>query len=181
MACDNEMQRYLIFPDKETSTVKEILSTFGATKVIVRVHTSSSEIDFRVPSSIDFKELKEKLCGRGALTPVQEDFSGKSIQELLEMGDSLIIEERFWEAHNVLEDIWKNSSGNSKQIVHDVIGIIVSQIKVQMNQEGTGMEVYHRNWSSLRKKGIDAITVQLPEKFTYPIRMKLSELSAYLQ
>lgn len=181
MDCDNEMQRFLVFSENVISNVREILKDIGAKKIIVRKHSSSTEIDFRAPHNVNIAELKEKIGNKSNITPVREDFSGIPIQEMLETAERLITEERFWEAHNVLEDLWKNSSGKSKQIVHDIIGIVVSQIKVQMNQESTGDIVYHRNLANLKEQRIDFITNQLPEKFSYPIKLKLSELSRYLQ
>ena len=181
MDCDKDLQRYLVFSEKEIPTVNEILKKIGATKIIVRKHSSSEEIDFRVPHNANISELKEKLGNQNILIPVLEDFSGMPIQEMLETAERLISEERFWEAHNVLEDLWKNSAGKSKQVFHDIIGIVVSQIKVQMNQESTGQTVYLRNIAHLKEQRIDLITNQLPEKFSYPIKLKLSELSRYLQ
>ncbi len=181
MDCDSEMQRYLVFSEKGISAVREILEHIGASKIIVRKHSSSAEIDFRAPQKIKFSDLKDKFGDGNKLVPVKEDFTGMSLQEMLAMAEGLIHEERFWEAHNVLEDLWKNSAGKSKQVFHDIIGIVVSQIKVQMNQESTGQTVYLRNIAHLKEQRIDLITNQLPEKFSYPIKLKLSELSRYLQ
>lgn len=168
--------RFLVFVKANNENVHSSLQDIGATQIIERAHTDKIELDFNLESSINIAYLKLKLNEFISLEEVLEDFSDLSNMDKLNMADTLIREERFWEVHNLLEDIWKSATGSRKLLLHDVIGIIVSQIKVQMNQWETGENVYARNIGRLKDNAPDSLVQQLPEEFCYPLKLKLSVL-----
>ena len=152
----------------------------GADKIIVRRHSDSTEIDFTLDAGQDSSQFQHLIDYLISINPVREDFSGMSTGEMLELADELVKEERFWDAHNVLEFLWKGSSGSKKALLHDVIGIIVSQIKVQMGQMKTGELVYKRSLSNLKDSAPAAFNESLPENFAYPLHISLSSLAGII-
>ncbi len=176
MNCEESEQRFLLFVKSNPQTAAIVLENMGADKIIFRRHSDSVEIDFSVPIGHKLSQIEKQIGDFISMNPVKEDFSNLSTREMLELVEELIKEERFWEAHNVLEDIWKKQNGQNKKTVHDIIGVVVSQIKIQMGQMETGEKVYYRNLNALRADQVSEITEQLPEDFTYPLKLKMSAL-----
>lgn len=176
MTCDLGKARLLVFVSGDYTCALRSLENMGADMLILRRHTDIMEIDFRLSISGDFSVTLSGVSGIVSFIQVQEDFSDKDEKTLLDLAEHLISQERFWEVHNMLEEIWKRIKGRQKEIVHDLIGIIVSQIKVQMNQQQTGETVYLRNLSKLKSLCISGLVSQLPEEFTYPLELEFSSL-----
>lgn len=170
MNCDTTLSRFLAFTGDYGDSFRGALESLDASRIIIRRHTDLVEVDFRISPEITAEELRRRIPGDAEVQPVVEDYPALSTSGMLRKCDELIAAERYWEAHNILEDIWKRSAGFQKQVAHDIIGIVVSQIKVQMNQYETGRTVYARNVSSLKENGITEILEQLPDQFAYPVR-----------
>lgn len=174
MNCETDTVRFLAFSSNNLNDFLSALRKAGASRLIVRKHSDSVEIDFRLKDLEAGFALRTFFSGEIKIEEVREDFSNLSLVQKLAFADELISEERYWEAHNVMEDLWKSLTGKSKQILHDVIGLIVSQIKVQMGQNDTGAVVYDRTLINLKVQGIEILISQLPQVFTYPIKFKVS-------
>ncbi|KAA8922637.1 DUF309 domain-containing protein [Thermoplasma sp.] len=71
----------------------------------------------------------------------------------------LVLEERFWEAHEALEDAWHVSSGRKKDLIQALIWIIAAQVHWQMGHPDTAMAMHDRGSSILGSE----------IKFHYPI------------
>lgn len=180
MNCDVSGQRFLLFVNSSPQKAVKLLENMGANKIIVRRHSDSTEIDFTLELGQDSSQIQQEIDDLKSINPVREDFSGVSTLRMLELADELVKEERFWEAHNVLEFLWKGSSGSKRALLHEVIGIIVSQIKVQMGQMKTGEMVYKRSLTNLKESAPAAFNESFPADFAYPLHISLSSLAGII-
>lgn len=175
MNCDTRLPRYLCFTralgEEQVSAAKSI----GAVNPIIRKHTDSYEFDFRFPGDPMETELPDALKTTEIIA-AEYDFASLTAEQILADSGALIAEERFWESHNLLEELWQRSTGDRKSMLHDVIGLVVSQIKVQMGQWEVGKKVYERSAASLGRMGVESIVEQLPEDFAYPLKISLEPI-----
>lgn len=177
---DPQLPRYLCFTRSINEGILLKLKSLGAINPIIRKHTNCYEVDFRFaldPESAGFVELLDS----NEILLVEENFSSLTTKEILHKSTQLIGEERFWECHNLLEELWKRNSGNRKKLVHDVIGVIVSQIKVQMGQWEVGKKVYERTRKNLEMSNCGEIVKHLPTSFTYPVKISLYLIEPMLE
>lgn len=149
--------------------------SFGIVNPIIRKHSSGIELDFRFPGD-PRKTGLPKILGNADIVDVEDDFSHLSPSEILSFAWDLVQEERYWETHNYLEELWKRHSGRAKLILHDIIGLIVSQIKFQMGQPEVGKKVYDRSISSLSREGLESFVGRLPPEYCYPLKAPLMDL-----
>lgn len=169
MNCNPQLPRYLCFLDHVNEDSLRDARSLGLVNPIMRKHSSGIELDFRFPSDPMESNLPVML-GTDMILKVEEDMSGLSPSELLEASASLVEEERYWECHNCLEELWKRSTGSDKKMLHEIIGVIVSQIKVQMGQREVGERVYNRSVGELKRSNFANIAKELPDNFQYPIK-----------
>ena len=80
-----------------------------------------------------------------------------------------------------IEELWKRYSGHKKRMIHDLIGLIVSQIKWQMDQWEVGKRVYERSYKALKMHTLPALSLQLPSEFRYPLKISLDVISSSLE
>lgn len=180
MNCDPSLPRYLSFlkflDDEKLLKAK----ASGAVNPIVRKHSEGYELDFRFPDESGITELSV-ILGTTNINRVEDDFSHLKTDEILERTNAMIKEERYWECHNLLEELWERYTGQKKKLIHDIIGLIVSQVKVQMGQWNVGKRVYERCCSQLNLTQGDAIIRQLPLDFAYPLKFNLGALKSILE
>ena len=179
MNCDIQYPRYLCFVDSANDNIVKALKSIGLFNLILRKHSQSVELDFRYKGDLGKAELKA-IIGNNDFFRVEEDFSALSPSEILSKSTELIKGERYWECHNYLEELWKRNSGPKKTLIHDVIGIVVSQIKVQMGQREVGKVIYERSKEALKGGEACVLLPQLPSDFHYPLKISLNVLSPLL-
>ena len=70
------------------------------------------------------QELKPILKRVGPvlqLKPLDGDEEGRTDSQIVEEGVSFFNEERFWESHEVLEQIWKSKRGDERTLLQGII------------------------------------------------------------
>ena len=172
--------RYLCFTDSVDDIKLQTLKSKGLFNLITRKHTECIELDFRYQGDLG-KSGIWSIIENGEVLKVEDDFSSLSSTEILLNTNDLIKGERYWECHNYLEELWKRYFGHKKVVVHDLIGIIVSQIKVQMDQWEVGKRVYERSYKDLRVHTVPALFQQLPSEFGYPLKISFDFISSTLE
>ncbi len=180
MKCDVQCSRYLCFVDSVDDIKLQSLKSKGLFNLIIRKHSESIELDFRYQGDLGNSGILS-LIGKCDLLKVEDDFSSLSSSEILFKTNELIKEERYWECHNYLEELWKRYSGHKKRMIHDLIGLIVSQIKWQMDQWEVGKRVYERSYKALKMHTLPALSLQLPSEFRYPLKISLDVISSSLE
>jgi hypothetical protein len=180
MNCDPSLTRYICFPKFLDDEKIQKARFFGIINPIVRKHSEGYELDFRFQDESGITELSV-ILGTTNINRVEDDFSHLRTGEILSKATAMIKEERYWESHNLLEELWKRNTGAKKKLIHDIIGIIVSQVKVQMDQWDVGKRVYERSYSQLNLTQGDAIMRLLPQNFAYPLKFSLETLDPILE
>jgi uncharacterized protein len=64
--------------------------------------------------------------------------------EALKEGVELFNEERFWESHEVLEQIWRESIGQERDAVQSLILTAAAFVHYQKNEPDTGLSILKR-------------------------------------
>jgi len=155
-------------------------------KPILRRHTDSIELDVGTESPMGFvKAIKSKVVmlriRKIAVIPESTVLENDKIisrkMNILETVSGLFDEERYWEAHMLLETLWKCTHGNEKAYFRDIIHLSVSMIKFQMGQEDTARTVFARTVSRMRSShNLTQKYFTFTSRFVYPLRIHLVEI-----
>ena len=141
------MARYLVrlandtgyTPQQTRKTAQQIRELLGFKETIGHLRISSRAIEFDLFAgdeeelALRRRKLEEKVAKlltlkRLDLPPVQR---GKL--EVLREGIGLFNEERFWECHEVLEQIWHPAKGTERSIIQ---GLILTAAALMHHQKG---------------------------------------------
>lgn len=97
---------------------------------------SSQAIEFDVFTSEDIDMLRKKLEGSQDILSMRRimERPAEDLGVAIEQTKSLFMEERFWECHEVLENVWLKSSGEEKQNLQTLILICAALVHFQRNQ-----------------------------------------------
>lgn len=130
--------------DKLLGMARKLSYGFGATIRDCRVSTRYVEFDV----SID-KSKMDILIGRFApIAPL--DHAKHLVEEHIEkddaikMGVSYFNDERFWEAHEVLEGVWKKSFEGEKELVQGIILVAAALVHFQKAEDSICLSVLGR-------------------------------------
>ncbi len=121
------------------------------------------EIDVFVDSKPDFELLRSTLVPISQIEFVRDLNEApryKSKDATIAEARHLFNAERFWEAHETLEGLWRVSSGDEKLLLQGLILICAALVHLQKGEERTALDVLGRaakqlNWSWKTYEGID--------------------------
>ncbi|MEM0140341.1 MAG: DUF309 domain-containing protein [Ferroplasma sp.] len=178
-------ERAIAFLDEaEIEDLPSCLKGLGCTQVIVRSHTIGKEFDFHCSYPLYIKnELSKKFALKyfiilPARFDITENHQKKTGNMLIIEANSLIENERFWEAHNVLEVIWRKENGKLKDYIRGIILIVSSMAKYQMGSSSVARVMYNRARLLLADLTMaKPILDQIPINFNYPVKFKIPLLS----
>jgi len=105
------------------------------------------EIDIFAPSVSDFElflAAVEPLARVEFSKNLSEAPLHKSNQELIEEARRYFNSERYWEAHETLESIWRNATGDEKRYLQGVILVCAAFVHHQKREEGIALGVLRR-------------------------------------
>src|SRR5579875_52217 len=177
MTSCSKAKRYLLFSILPEDHIRGVLMASGAFDLIIRKHTDRQEVDFKI---LD-KQPAEEIKHLGVIIEVEETVFQSSCEDILREAELMAGEERFWEVHNFLEYLWKSARELQKSILHEVIGIVVSQIKAQMGQTDVAERVYLRSRRNLISLTNGAFANFLPESFRYPLTFPFATVLPYIE
>jgi hypothetical protein len=104
----------------------------------LRISTSAIEFDLFAEQT-DLKRskslLEEKLSKVVTLRPIDPRVPVKGGEEMLREGVDLFNQERFWEAHEVLEEIWHPATGADRDIIQGLILTAAALVHYQKNEK----------------------------------------------
>lgn len=175
----SDMKRYLAFVTFHYDSLFEFLKSEGCVDIIVRKFTYGTEVDFHCKDD----EILSRLSRRYAFQRLQEfdeeadSFRLEKRQSFLEREDEivgeaneLISQERYWESHTVLENLWKSHEGQRKKYYQGIILVSASMTQHQMGKPVAAISLYRRARSILQDSGIgEHILSQIPDEFSYPV------------
>ncbi len=111
---------------------------------IVRdVRVANKHIEFDVSMERDREEqilnrLREIAPLKRCVEIVEKDMSR---DESIEYARELFNAERYWEAHEVLEGIWKESNGDEKEVIQGIILLAAAFVHLQRGEEDVAYSI----------------------------------------
>jgi hypothetical protein len=120
---------------------RELCSDIGATIRVARVASKFVELDVSVEKE-KFDTVVQKLSQIGKLDNARHVVEEKIEKEQgIKDGIFYFNNERFWEAHEAWEGVWKKCYGEEKEVVQGIILVAVAFAHSQKNDDiiGIGM------------------------------------------
>lgn len=123
---------------------RELCSDIGASIRVVRVASKFVEFDVSVEKE-KFDSVVEKLSPIGKL-----DNARHVVEEKIEKEDGIkdgifyFNNERFWEAHEAWEGVWKKCYGQEKEVIQGLILVAVAFAHSQKNDDDIGIGMFGR-------------------------------------
>ena len=141
--------------------IRELL---GSTDKIgnLRVSTTAIELDlFAAPSDLGRTKslLEGKISKVVTLRSLESRTSTRAEDEALREGIDLFNQERFWEAHEVLEEIWHPATGVDRDTIQGLILTAAALVHYQKDEKSVCVSVLGRAKEKLgtldQFKGLD--------------------------
>jgi len=130
--------------------VRTALNGSGAWLGTLRIGNAAFEFDFFIEAESQVKEvlsLLEKALGRAILCSQLENPSkGMSKEEKLDAAKKLFNEERYWECHSVLEELWLEAGGKKSRnsealLLQGLIQVAAAFVHHQKAEDGVGLSL----------------------------------------
>lgn len=87
-------------------------------------------------------------------------------QELIARGVSLFNEGRFFEAHEVWEEIWRPASGEKRQTLQGLIQLASAYVHVQRRTFSGGVRLFDKAFSRLDVESARQLHVEIADALT---------------
>lgn len=137
--------------DKLLPQARELAAGLEATIRDCRVSTKYIEFDISIDKS-KMDSLVEKLKPIAPLDHARQIVEEEIEKEkAIEMGVSYFNDERFWEAHEVFEGVWKNSYEGEKELVQGIILTAAALVHYQKAEDSICLSVLRRAQDKLSK------------------------------
>ena len=164
------MQRYMVHLQNRSYSPKDAAALLYRARELVepevvvrdvRVSRKYIEFDTSTPDDMDAGELTGKLKAISPLVSyehVVERHIGKD--EAIERSVELFNDEKYWGAHEALESVWKDSSGDEKSILNGIILVAAAFVHDEKNEPEICLSILQRARKKLvgtggRYHGID--------------------------
>jgi hypothetical protein len=155
------MDRYMLhlqnigyFPeDTDTLLVKARKYTLGMGAIIRDSRVSTKYVEFDV--SVDKSKMDALIEKLKPIAPL--DHAKHVIEEHIEKEDAIKLgisyfnEERFWEAHEVLESVWKKCYEGEKELVQGIILVAAALVHYQKAENNICLSVLGRAQDKLSR------------------------------
>src|SRR5207249_8294460 len=120
----------------------------------LRVSTTAIELDlFAAPSDLNRSKslLESNISKVVTLRSLESRISTRPESELLREGIDLFNQERFWEAHEVLEEIWHPATGVDRDTIQGLILTAAAFVHYQKNEKSVCVSILGRAKEKLGK------------------------------
>ncbi len=151
-------------------TVVKSISTYLGARAVNPKWTSygALEIDLFAGSTGDLELVVaalEPLARIEFARNLDEPPTAMSKEEILAEAVRLFNAERFWEAHETLERIWRTSDGPEKRLVQGIILVCVAFVHTQKEKQAVAMGVVKRalkqlEWPEQTYHGVDVTNLR---------------------
>lgn len=155
-------------------------------KIIIRRNTRGFELDIHtehLENSIDSIRSLFDLQMISFPNSIERSFEIEGtldrnrMVELLKFSESLMLQERFWESHIIMENLWKSSAGNRRSYFQGLILLSASMVQHQMGNLTKSKEIYQRSYRLIKSSGINSnLLSKIPINFSYPIALNYESM-----
>jgi hypothetical protein len=118
----------------------------------LRVSTSAIEFDlFAEQTDLNRSKslLEANISKVVTLRPIQSRVPARREEEMLREGIDLFNQERFWEAHEALEEIWHPATGVERDIIQGLILTAAALVHYQKNEKAVCISILGRAMEKL--------------------------------
>ncbi|KAG2480946.1 MAG: hypothetical protein NPMRth3_80003 [Nitrosopumilales archaeon] len=123
---------------------RELCSDIGASIRVARVASKFVEFDVSVEKE-KFDSVVEKLSSIGKLDNARHVVEEEIEKEQgIKDGIFYFNNERFWEAHEAWEGVWKKCNGLEKEVIQGIILVAVAFAHSQKNNDSVGLGMFGR-------------------------------------
>jgi uncharacterized protein len=149
--------RYLVrlandraYSPKDVRPLQEKIRTLlGSQEKIGNLRVSTNAIEFDLfEDQADLEQSKNELESRISkvitLRPIDNRTSTRKENDALREGVRLFNEERFWEAHEALEEIWHPAKGEERDIIQGLILTAAAFVHFQKNEASVCISILGR-------------------------------------
>lgn len=146
------MQRRVIFIVKKVSAsraeiAREIKSKLKNIRLNdIRIASNHVELDLFCEDLEECKKAIGEMFSIVASRIIGEDKIEDHYNEALK----LFNDERFWEVHEVLENVWRRLQGEEKRIVHGIILLAAAMVHAQKERKEVALSLLRRAYEELR-------------------------------
>lgn len=120
----------------------------------VRIGNRRVEVDLFLTS--DLEEAERRLSSLGQIEysrPLSESSGDEA--SVIERGVGYFNDERFWEAHEALEAVWRAKEGREREALGGVILVAAAYVNLQRGRENRFHPILERAVAKLRESGLD--------------------------
>ncbi len=162
------MPRYIVHlknTDFKPSNAKELLRIardLVTNDIIIRdlrVAKEHIELDVSIESS-----MLDKLNALKKIAPLYRyrEISDNALrkEDAIKYAKILFNEERYWEAHEILESIWRESNGYEKSTLQGIILICAAFVHMQKGEDDIAYTILNRALPKLKLDNYDSIDVK---------------------
>ncbi len=165
------MQRYLIYipkdvvPDdiKKFSCIDRPIFRYRTRDIELDIHTRNDACIDEILKSISVKEVEEFDAEK-----LQESLATRDKEDIMRSVSALFSDEKYWEAHEVMESLWKHSKGDERKFYRGLILLSASMVHYQMLSFDKAIEMFNSAVKML--SSIEGINITIPHSFVYPVK-----------
>lgn len=156
----NNLERYMVylnnqqFSPSDANFILSLARNKISTKEViirdVRISDNFIELDISIHKEEKVENIISLLTEIGKLDEIitiKERSLSK--EEAINKGVELFNNERYWLSHEVLEGIWKRSSGSEKELLNGLILIAAAFVHFQKNEEDRCISIFGRAMTKL--------------------------------
>lgn len=151
------MMRYLVrlannqgYTPRDVKTLQtKIRELLGSADKIGNLRISSGAIEFDLfAEQTDLNKskslLEAKISKVVTLKPIESRASARGEMETLREGIDLFNQERFWEAHELLEEVWHPATGVDRDTIQGLILTAAALVHYQKNENAVCISILGR-------------------------------------
>lgn len=142
---------------KLLTKARSAVDHLGAVIRIVRVSSSAVEFDVFLPTDglVDglSNALSSSIGSVRTLRRIDVEALTRPKDQVLAEAKSLFNEERFWECHEALEQIWRPETGKERELQQGIILLAASFVHHQRNRPNVCLSVMKRAYATLKDHG----------------------------
>jgi hypothetical protein len=144
------LKRYLIrvenngiYTPQDISKIKEILNYIDKNFANIRVSKSAIEFDYFAEG--EDKEIRDKITYYLGKVLDFKELKPLTLEGSFELALQLYEQERFWEAHEVIEGLWRNEKDEKKkELLQSLILLCASYVHMQKGRNSVSIGIMKR-------------------------------------
>ncbi len=120
--------------------------------VDVRIAKKFIEFDISISEDIDVKKIITRLEGITPLASYEQIIERRMEKDLaIKRAAQLFNDERYWEAHEGLEYVWRSSTGIEKEILNGIILVAAAFVHDEKDEQDVCISILQRARKKLDK------------------------------